>query len=186
MHIEYDTTPEEFADAHLRLQARSKMARRTRWQATAWVAVLTGLLLYLLLTLRGASPTERATVAALGSVLAAGSYALRYRGNVKRRAIEYMREQFQSDDPIPFSVELREDCIWVKQGPTQLSFDWEGLSDVIDSGDAIELRMRNGGIVVVRNRGFATKKERGAFLHAAEARIHQKANRPTDAPQTEK
>ena len=74
MHIEYDTTPEEFADAHLRLQARSKMARRTRWQATAWVAVLTGLLLYLLLTLRGASPTERATVAALGSVLAAGSY----------------------------------------------------------------------------------------------------------------
>ena len=40
MRIEYDATLDDITDAHLKAMARSRMAKRTRWISTFWVAVL--------------------------------------------------------------------------------------------------------------------------------------------------
>jgi hypothetical protein len=176
-HVEYETTIDEIADAHLRAYARSKMAKRLRWQSTFWVGALTSLLLYLLLTLRGASLPDRFAFAALGVVIAVGGYSLNYRRSLKRRVIRHLREQLATEAPIRFAVELREDCIWTKQGGTQLSFDWDNVSQIVDAGDAVELRMFNGGFVMVRNKGFPSGDSRQEFMSIANKRLQASAGR---------
>lgn len=185
MHIEYETTLDDIADAHLRVAARSRLARRTRWQSTFWIAALTSLLLFLLLALRGATLVERCVFAGLGAVVGAGGYWLNYRRSMKRRVLKYLREQMQTDGPLRFAVELREDCIWTKQGDTQLSFGWPNVREILDSEDGIEFRMRDGGFVIIRHRGFPSQEAREQFKEIANKRIERDSgNAAADAVPT--
>jgi hypothetical protein len=177
MHVECETTIDEIADAHLRVYARSKMAKRVRWQSTFWVGTLTSLLLYLLLTLLGASLSDRLAFAALGVVIAAGGYSLNYRRSLKRRVTRYLREQLVTEAPIRFVVELREDCIWTKRGGTQLSFDWDNVPQIVDAGDAVELSMFDGGVVMVQNKGSPSRDSRQEFMSIANKRLQATARR---------
>lgn len=177
MKIEYDTTLGDIADAHLRMAAKSKMAGRSRWQEVFWIALFTGLILFMYLTLRGATVVERSVVSILGIVVGAGWHWFTYRGSAKRRAVKYMREQMQSDGPFPFAVELRDDCIWTRQGTTQISFDWGNVAEMVDAEDAVEFRMHDGGFVIVRNKGFQTAESREEFKRAANQRLNATARK---------
>ncbi len=177
MHIEYETTLDEIADAHLRIATRSKLAKRTRWQATFWGALYTGIILFMCLTLLGAALPERFIVVGIGITVGAGGYWMNYRRSMKRRMMEYLRERMPSDCPLHFVAELREDCIWTKQGGTQLSFDWTNVAEIADAGDAIEFRMRDGGFVIVRNKGFATEENRREFMEFANQRLNGTARK---------
>ena len=90
------------------------------------------------LTLRGAALPERFIVAGLGITVGAGGYWLNYRRSVKRRIMKHLRERMQPDCRLRFVVELRDDCIWTKQGGTQLCVDWANIAEISDAGDAIE------------------------------------------------
>lgn len=171
MRAEYDVTVDDLAEAYLRSQTRSQVAKDARRRATCWVAALTGLLLYLFLDLWGASLGQRLIVVTLGAVLAAGGYSLNYHRAMKHLMLKYVREQPLFEAPVRFIVELREDCIWMKQGGTQSFFDWDNLSTVVDSGDAVELCMRDGHFVLVRNKGFPTDESRREFLQIANNRL---------------
>lgn len=173
MKVEYDTTLEDIADAHFRMAAKSRMVRRSRWQAVIWIALFTGGFLFIYLTLRGATGVERSIVTVLGIVVGAGGYLLTYRDSAKRRTVKYLREQMHSDGPFPFTVEIRDDCIWTKQGTTQLTFDWGNVAEMVDAGDAVEFRMRDGGFVIVRNKGFQTSESREEFKRAANQRLQR-------------
>ncbi len=177
MRIEYETTLDEIADAHLRAAARSKLARRARWQGTLWIVVLTAFLLYLLFSLRGATFAERCIISGLGAIVGAGGYWLTYQRSMKRRILKYLREQMHIDGPLHFAVELCEECIWTKQNTTQLSFDWANVQEVLDSPDGIEFRMRDGGFVIVRSRGFPSQEAREQFKEVANARVDASSNR---------
>lgn len=173
MRIEYETTLDDIADAHLRAVARSKLVRRTRWQSTFLMAVFTPVLVFLLLSHLGATLGECYVFAGLGAVLGAGGFWMNYRPSMKRRALKYLREQMQSDGLLHFAVELREDCIWTKQGQTQLSFDWTNVREIRDSADGIEFRMGDGGFVIVRSRGFPSQAAREQFKEIANKRIER-------------
>jgi hypothetical protein len=173
MHIEYETTLDDIADDQVHALARSELARRTRWQIALWIAVLASILLFLLLSLLGATLLERFLVAGFGAVGGSVGYLMSYRRTMKRRVLEYLREQVQSDGPLLLTVELRDDCIWTKQGGTQVSFDWTNLREILDSADGIELRMRDGGSVIVRSRGFPSQAVREEFKEIASKRLER-------------
>jgi len=170
MHVEYDTGLDELADAQLRALAHSGMVKRMRRRGVLWMAVLTAVPLYLYLALRGASLAERLVFAGLGVLIALGGYALTWRRSARKRLRKYLLEQFQSDRPIRFMVELRDDCIWIQQDGVQLLFDWNHVSEVVDAGDAVEFYMKNGGFVMVRNKGFVDAQGRAEFLDIARKR----------------
>jgi hypothetical protein len=181
MRIEYESTLDEIADEHCRAAARSRLLRRMRWQSAFWSALFGGVILFMYLTLDGATVPDRFIFTALGVVGGAGGYWLSYHRRMKRRVLRYLRERMQSDGPFHFIVELREDCIWTKQGGTQLSFDWGNLADVVDAGDSVEFHMHDGGFVIVRNKGFPTDESRNEFLKAANQRLNiqrKKQNMP--------
>lgn len=177
MKIEYDATLDDIADAYVRMAAKSNMARRSRWQGVFWIALFTGLILFMHLTLCGATAVERSVVTILGIVVGAGGYWLTYRDSAKRRTVKYLREQMHSDGPFPFTVELRDDCIWIKQGTTQMSFDWNNVAEMVDAGDALEFRMHDGGFVIVRNKGFPTLESREEFKRVADQRLNGTARK---------
>lgn len=164
MRIEYETTLEEIADAYLRVVSRSNLLRRQRWVGSliifglisgivsVWAFfIVEGLLFgYILLILFGA--------------VAAGVYWWKsFPKLMKRHCMKYAKEQLQTVGPQRFAVELRDDSIWTKQGSTQISFDWSNLDEMIDSSDGIEMYMRDGGFVFVRNKGFKSQEEREQF-----------------------
>lgn len=50
---------------------------------------------------------------------------------------------------------------------TEITLPWQRMEEVIDTGDAIELRFRNA-LVVARNRVFSSPGQRAEFLSIAE------------------
>jgi hypothetical protein len=166
MRVEYDATLDDVADAHLRAYSRSSMARRWRRQTIIWTGLLTGLFMFVIVW---ENLLQRLLWAGFGVILGAGFQALTYREMIRCRNRNYIRERLGSDGPFRFMVELREDCVWTKQDATQVSFDWPNVREVVDGPDGIEFRMRDGGFVIVRNKGFASASERSDFLNRARA-----------------
>jgi hypothetical protein len=144
-----------------------------------WIATLTGAMLFLLFSLRGASLVERFVFAGLGVAVGVVWYWLTYRRSMKRRMLKFLREQRQSDGPVRFVAEPRDDCIWTKQGGTQLSFDWSNVAEIFDSEDGIELRMRDGGFVMVRSRGFPSPEARQEFKEIVNRRMERDSGKAT-------
>jgi hypothetical protein len=172
MHIEYDITLDDLADACLRSTVRSKQAERARRHATFWCAVLTGTVLFMCFALCGTRIAWRFAFAGLGAAVVAGWYWLDYRRSCKRRLLRYLREQMQPDAPIRFVVELRDECIWTKQGGTQSSFGWDNVAEIVDSEDGVELHMRNGGFVFVKSREFPSEEAREEFKEIVNKKMH--------------
>lgn len=179
MRIEYETTLDEIADAHIRAIWRSKLARRTRWQSTIWVAVLTSAALFFLLSFEGATIAERLFFCGLGAAVGAAGYWLTYRWSIKRRVFKYLREKMKPEVPLHFAVELRDDCIWTRLGRTQLAFDWSNLAEIFDCEDGIELPMRDGGFVIVRNKGFPSPEARQEFMKIVQERKERDPGKAT-------
>jgi hypothetical protein len=167
MHVEYDTTIDEIVDAYLRALSLSKAAKRARWQASLWTTLLTGIILFLWGTFLRAPITHRCAFTVLGVLVTTGGYNLTYRQNLRRRLRKHLLNQMPSGTSMRFMVELRDDCIWTKQAGNQMSFDWGNVSEVVDTGDALEVRVKGGGMVVVRNKGFQSQQERSEFLNVS-------------------
>jgi hypothetical protein len=127
MHIEYETTLGELADENLRLVTRSKIARRTRWKSTLWVALLSGMLIFIILTFLGATLPERFTYSALGATMIPGVYWLSYWPYVNHYILMELRERMQGDGPFRFAVELQDDCLWIEQGGVRVAYDWKNV-----------------------------------------------------------
>jgi hypothetical protein len=177
MQIQYEITLDDSVETSLRVIARSKLAKRMRWQATFWNGIISGIILFVYGTLRGKTLSERLIIAILAMALVSGGYWLSYRRNMKRRALKLLRERNQSDGLIQITVELRDDCLWTRQDGTQLSYDWAQVDEIVNAEDGVEFFMRDGGFVFVRNKGFSTEKDREEFLNAASQCLNDAARK---------
>ena len=177
MGITYDTTLDEIVQGHLRMAERARTLSRARRNGVFWTAVLTGLIIFALLAAEGAPLTYRLAVSVLGICAGVGWFLLTHRRSTRRRLMKYLREQMHSDGPFPFAVELREDCLWTRQGAHQLSFDWSDVAELVDTGEAVEFWMREGGFVIVRSRGFPDAECREEFKRIAKQRMDGAARR---------
>ena len=171
MRIEYEETLDDLVNSQCRAADRSMSIKRARWQSAFWSALFSGIMLFMYLTIRGATLAERFIFTVFGIVAGAAGYWLTFHRRMKRRVLKYLRERMQSDGPFRFVVELRDDCIWTKQGGTQMSFDWGYVADVVDASDGVEFYMHNGGFMIVLNKGFLTAENRNDFIKVANQRM---------------
>jgi len=165
--IQCNTTPEDIADAYLRMPDIAKLSKQARWRNTLWITIFSGTILFMFATLLGATIVERLIISMLCIMTSVGLYWFTYRRTHRRNIIHLLRKNSQSSSPIPFTIELRDDCIWTKQGPAQISYDWRDVAEIVDKADAIEFRIRDGGLIVVRNDGFNTSDIREEFKRFA-------------------
>jgi hypothetical protein len=183
MRIEYEETLDDIVDSQCRAADRSMSIKRARWQSAFWTALFSGIILFMYLTIRGATLAERFFFTIFGIVAGAAGYWLTFRRRMKRRVLKYLCERMQSDGPFSFVVELRDDCIWTRQGGTQMSFDWVNVANVVDAIDGVEFYMHNGGFVIVLNKGFLTAESRNDFMKTANQHLNDKAHKIKDMPQ---
>jgi hypothetical protein len=87
-------------------------------------------------------------------------------GRIKRIVLE----QFAKADSLRCEIELRPNDLWTRQDGTEITLPWRDIEEVVETGDAIELRFRNG-LVVARNRVFSSPSHRAEFLGIAEGHV---------------
>jgi hypothetical protein len=177
MRIEYETTLDEIVYTHLRVAQQSTQSRRLRRQTTCWMGVFTWLVVFVLLGIYNLTPVQRSVLASLGAVVIAAVTWRNYPRNMRKHILRCLQDGMPASGRMHVSVELREDCIWTKQGHTQLSFDWTNVREIVDSADGIEFLMRDGGYVMVRSKGFPNHETRENFKEIVSNRIESSSDR---------
>ncbi|MFC1736147.1 YcxB family protein [Candidatus Hydrogenedentota bacterium] len=168
MHIEYDTTFDEIVDTHLRIHSRSKVFRRAIRRNVLSVCLMVAVGSFLFIS----EPLfVRTTIAVIAAAFGGLFTFLSYPWWNKRFVRKYLREQLGSQGPFKFEMELRDEEIWTKMESTQLLFDWKNVLEILDKPDAVEFYVKNGGFIIVRNRGFKSSEERSQFLCRARERV---------------
>jgi hypothetical protein len=175
--VEFDTTLDDFVDANIRMAGRTKTFRRQRtlyqwFTGTFFAAALIASLVMRSLTTGLPVPgTMWAVIVGLGLILGvlAGYGSRRYFDwRVRRYYRRICRDLLQDASSMRFELELREAGVWTRCRGIETSFAWSRLTNIIDAADSIELWF-DPGLVVVRNRAFATEGERREFLNLARA-----------------
>lgn len=175
--VEFDATLDDVVDTNMRVAGRTKVFRRQRalyqWITGGFLAaVLIGTALAP--SLSSPSPLGRGIVALMIAVgLAFGGlagYGSRhyFDWRVRRHYRRMFQDVLHGASAMRFELELRQEGVWTRSRDVETSFPWSRLTRVADTPDAIELWF-DPGLVVVRNRAFATDGERREFLDAARA-----------------
>ncbi|HEX8202440.1 MAG TPA: YcxB family protein [Isosphaeraceae bacterium] len=165
MRIQFDATLDDFVDVYLRQLRRSKVASGWRRDGVIWAGLIAGLVVFGIIH----EPLPlRLAFGGLGALPVALLYALQYQAMLGRRVSQYYREQFGTDEPVRILVELTPAGIWVMRRSTQMIFDWRNVETIRDQPDCIEISMRDGGYLVVRNRAFESPDQARHFLELAD------------------
>ena len=102
-------------------------------------------------------------VAVVVSVLAYFLGRWFYDSTVSRRVRRMVLEQFSSASSVQCEMEVRPTALWTSQDGTEITFPWRDLEEVVDTGNAIELRFRTG-LAIARSRVFSSPGQRAEFL----------------------
>ena len=139
-----------------------------RRNATVGAAFLAAVLVFL------AAPgplVVRLGAAALVAVLAGVGYGPLRRRLVAMRLREYWRERLEGDGPFTCEVELTPQGVIVRQFSIVASTPWDQIAAVDESELGVEISSRRRGLIVVRERAFATPDVRRRFVEYARASL---------------
>jgi hypothetical protein len=101
----------------------------------------------------------------LGAVLSP-FYGRLYDGGLDRRLRRALTEEYGNSPTWICEIELRREGTWVRKFGAEMLFPWSDTIDIADVDGAIELRFR-GGLVVARDKAFATVDHWRKFIEAA-------------------
>lgn len=174
----FDATLDDFVDVQLRILQYSPAGRSWRRNTAFANTALYGFAtLAIMLLARPAGPTgSRAyLVIALGTSLTLGmlvGYLSKssYTRTLHRRTKQFLEEQFDGPGPYGFEIELRADGVWTRQVRGEAKHPWSEVTDIEETAAGIEIRLRTG-LIVARNRAFATPVAREAFLSSGRAHM---------------
>jgi hypothetical protein len=169
IRIEFDATLDEFVDVHMRQVRRSKMSKRWRLRSMISGGVVGSALAAVVLDALSGRPHGNDMVAAvlLGG-LAGSMCGPLYDRNLASRVRQMLSEQYGAGLPMRCEIELRPTSLWVRQDGVEMALDWTTAEAVEDTADGVEVWFR-WGLVVARNRGFATSPDRDRFIEQARA-----------------
>jgi hypothetical protein len=84
-----------------------------------------------------------------------------------RRYLKYYQEHLGGDGPFVCEVVITPEGVTTTQFGAETRRQWSGVKEIVDSPGAVEFVFRVGGMLVVRDRAFATPQQRLEFLTAA-------------------
>jgi hypothetical protein len=181
MRLEFDMTVADAVDLTHRALARSKTARSIRSRSIWISALISGpIVLVTWIVSSGSAPSSPGMwavglgVALVVSVLAYFLARWLYDRIVSGRIRRIVLEQFAKVDSVRCIIELRPTDLWTRQDGTEISLPWRDMEEVVDTGDAIELRFRSG-LVVARTRVFSSPDQRAEFLTSVRRTLAESA-----------
>src|SRR5262249_52865198 len=158
MRVRFEATLDDVVDVSLRALARSRVARGWRWQGSLAAGVLTGITLFLTLSLLdplGQEPPElKFILTALGAVSTAVIYPFMYRWIVATRLRNYCKEKLGAAAPFTVEVQLDPEAVRVKQLGTEVAIEWASVEEIQEREDSVDIVTRHSEIIAVRRRAF--------------------------------
>ncbi len=179
MKVSFEATIDDFVDANNRILKRSKLVRRWRMVNITVVFLITGAVIYLLYP---GEQRVRITMALSIAAISAAVIPLIHKSEVDNKLKKFLKEQMGSDKPVKVEVEISDCGLSVKQAGTMILHEWQNISSVESTGDAVELINKRGGITVVRSRAFRAPQEQERFADLARNFIKQNEYHPGIVP----
>lgn len=179
MKVAFDATIDDFVDTNNRLLKRSRLVRKWRIVNIAVAFLITGTVIYLLYP---GEPLVRITGALFIAAISAAVFPLIHKSEVDKKLKKFFKEQMGSDRPVRVEVEISDCGLSVKQAGTMILHEWQNISSVESTGDAVELINKRGGITVVRSRAFSAPEEQEQFANLARNFIKQNEKHPGIVP----
>ncbi len=164
MKVKFDFTVEDLVNGAERAVDRSKVARGWRWQRVIVSCILTAIIAYVVVP---GSDTTKLFAALIGAAACAAILPFSSGGARKRRLEQYFREQFGGDGPFSCEVELTPAALVTVQRGARSERPWSMILAIQVTDDSVDFITQGAGALIVRNRAFASREERDAFVTLA-------------------
>jgi len=162
--VKFEFTIDDLVDGAERTVSRSAVARGWRGQRLLITCLLSAVVAYLVVP----GSTERKLFAALiGAAVCAAILPFSRGGSRKRRLEQYFREQFGGDGPFTCEVELTPAALVTVQRGTRTERAWSTIRAIQVTDDSVDFISHGAGSLILRNRAFAAREERDAFVSLA-------------------
>lgn len=169
MRVQFEITPDDMVDTTLRALERSATYRAQRTRNVLLLALVLGVGSFFALSfvMSHESLGVKLLLSGFAAIIGGVVQLFSERSNIERRMHAYCEEQLGTDEAVNFQVELKPDGVLTEGQGTQIIFAWPNVEEIAETDDSIDFYMRNGGIVVVRKRAFASTEEMRRFLALA-------------------
>ena len=164
MRVKFDFTIDDLVDSAERTVSRSPVARGWRTQRLMVPCVLSAVVAYLVVP---GSNERKLFATAIAAVICAAILPFSGGGTRKRRLERYFREQFGGDGPFSCEVELTPASLVSVQRGMRTERAWSTITQIQVTDDSVDFITQGAGSVIVRNRAFASREERDAFVSLA-------------------
>jgi hypothetical protein len=174
----FEFTIDDLLDVGERSMSRSQVVGELRRNAAIAFAVIVAALVFL------AAPGPlalRLVAAAAAALLAWAVYGRLRRQTVRVRLRAFWRERLEGDGPFRCEVELTPEGMVVRQFSTTTNTPWEQIATITETADGVELSGRRRGLVVVRERAFATPADKRRFVDYARASLLEQSSASSGA-----
>ena len=185
VRIEFDATLDEVADVGIRMVRRTRAYQSARRRSQWGFGVMLPLVF-----LAGSGALSKAVsagdwgiVLGVGVGLGVGSgllYGSFHDWWVRSHHGKVVADMHAGASSVHCEVELRPESLWIRQNGLEQLYPWCGATMVNDSGDAIELWF-DQGLVVLRNRVFASPTSRRKAMESATALADKAVQHPLAA-----
>jgi hypothetical protein len=166
MHVEFEFTQNDLIDASHRFLGRGRLATSGMWKTAIYCGITFGVAVFFFFR----DPPVRGLIFGLVvAVLMVLCYPLLHKKGINDRLHRIAQEKMAEPGPYICEVEIRPEGIWIRQMNRQVTYEWTIVDTIDDSGDAVNIFIRDGGGVIVRDRAFASKAEKSRFVELARA-----------------
>jgi hypothetical protein len=170
MRVQFDTTLEEVVDLNMRLSEQTKTFQRSRRRSQIFVGASAGVAGLIGPLTDDDMPTALLAIMFIIASLFAGTcgyaYGRFHTWYIRRNCRKVLREMLHEAERIPVEIELRAEGLWARSPTGDCSLPWSRLKRVNDGQDGVDFWF-DPGLVVVRDRAFASPDDRRRFIAKA-------------------
>ena len=168
MRVQFTHNQEEIADALMRFNARSRVVSEIRRNNASWVALVVGVMAFLIFRFSGSGLIGGMAAAAICIIL----YPRYARHQQRKSTRKRIRECYGDENEFLCTVELLPEGLRTRTANVESMVPWETLDEIVPTSDSVDIFTRRGG-VVIRNRAFSSARERDQFIETVRNSMNQ-------------
>jgi hypothetical protein len=164
MKIQYEFSVADLADVTRRAVARRQSLVAWRWRSRAVQSAVFSLILYLIIE---GQEVNRVVGAAISFVtIYVALWMIRTRP-ASAMFVAALRKQLGGDGPFRFEIEINSDALVTRQLGEERRHEWSSITSIREDEGGLEIDLRRGRLIFVRDNGFSCVEERSTFLRQA-------------------
>lgn len=162
MKLAFEVTVDEVTDAIVRRHEVTGLITRRKWQALAFFIVYFAI--YWLLVVQKEPTTVNFAGAVFATVSGYGVVLVFLKKLVRMSVRRFVPKWHETADPVPAEIQLNDDGGIYRKKKQEVSFSWDGVSEVMETDTSIELILEPPSIVVIYKRIFNSPEQLQSWL----------------------